>query len=98
MLKPKQGVSDDAAVMTGITNEMLEKNGRQISDILLQIRVLLGESALIGHHVTLAVAFLNRALQEMDQKPIENSCFDTLEMYEVLHKLQEGGKNLENVL
>lgn len=55
MLKPKQGVSDDAAVMTGITNEMLEKNGRQISDVLLQIRALLGESALIGHHVTLAL-------------------------------------------
>ena len=98
LLKPKQAVPASIVKLTGITNTMLEKEGKLLSEVLPQIRSLIGDSALVGHNVMFDIGFLNQVLQEQRQGRIENPSFDTMKMYASIYNPPGGRRKLADII
>ena len=98
LLKPKKTIPDSIVKLTGITNTLLEKEGKLLSEVLPQIQALIGNSVLVGHNVRFDIGFLNQALQEQNQKGIENPYIDTMKMYASLCSPKGGPRKLADII
>ena len=98
LLKPKKAVPDPIVKLTGITNALLEKEGKLLPEVLPQIRSLIGDSALVGHNVMFDIGFLNQALQEQNHGKLENQYFDTMKMYASIYNPPGGRRKLADII
>ena len=67
--------------LTGITKEMTTKMGKNLEDVLPQVREFIGEECLVGHNITFDLNFLNQAFQKQNENKIMNPSYDTMKMY-----------------
>ncbi|PPE05077.1 DNA polymerase III subunit alpha [Entomoplasma ellychniae] len=76
--KPKQPLKNFIKDLTKITDEMLEKEGKDIIEDYGQIHEIIKDSILVAHNANFDLGFLNNASIKAGFGPIQNTIFDTL--------------------
>lgn len=97
LLRTKKSVPRPIEKLTGITNDDLIHEGKELKDILPQVCAFIGENALVGHNIGFDMRFLNMSLQKFDMVKISNPQYDTMKMYSKLNN-SSGRKSLVDVV
>ncbi len=71
-------LSDKAAILTGITTEMLLENGIPIKDALNKFIEFIGSAVLVCHNAQFDIPFIQAACRKHGVQPPRNKCIDTL--------------------
>jgi DNA polymerase III alpha subunit (gram-positive type) len=66
--------------LTGITNAVLEKDGRDLSDVICEFSIFAGELPFVSHNITFDMSFLRKAYEKCSLSMPNNLCIDTLRM------------------
>lgn len=64
--------------LTGITNEMMLKEGKELEDVLQNFKTFLGNDIIIGHNVNFDINFLYDNMEEHLDTYLSNDYVDTL--------------------
>ncbi len=101
LIKPSGPISAEITSLTGITNDMLSKDGIEIDMALRQFIDFAGSSKLVGHNaIEFDMRFLDHQLKKYLKTIIANQVEDTLKMARVMlkkindHKLNTVAKAL----
>jgi CRISPR-associated protein Cas2 len=97
LIKPEQLISKQIEEMTGITNDLLEKQGGEIGGLLLEIKEFIGQNILIGHNVLFDKNFLNQAFLKDNYDVLDNQYRDTMKMYADIFKPNIQRKRLADI-
>ena len=97
LIKPEQLISKQIEEITGITNDLLKKDGREISEMLLEIKKFIGKDILLGHNVLLDINFLNQASLKYHYDVFDNQYCDTMKMCEDILNQDMTQKKLADV-
>ena len=71
-------LSEKAAILTGITEEMLLENGIPIKDALNKFIEFIGSTVLVCHNAQFDIPFIQAACRKNGKQPPPNKCIDTL--------------------
>ena len=66
--------------ITGISNKMIQENGRQLTQALYEFITFIGDFTLVAHNAPFDMKFLNAGLNKTELKLSGNKVVDTLEM------------------
>ncbi|MGN0692478.1 MAG: PolC-type DNA polymerase III [Oscillospiraceae bacterium] len=80
LIRPTEPVSGFITDLTGITNEELERNGRQPDMVLSEFSDFIGDSLLVGQNVNFDINFLYDGFVKHLGKPLTNDFADTLKL------------------
>ena len=81
LLKCENSIPEDIIKLTGITDEMLKTEGRDIKDVLKEFQEFCGGSSLLGHNIqAFDMRFLQMAFAENGLPAMMNKTLDTLIM------------------
>ncbi len=101
LIKPAAKISGEIEKLTGITNEMLEKDGIDIEKGLKMFLDFIGNSRLVGHNsIDFDLKFMEHQLKKTIKIALSNPVEDTLKMARVMlkkisdHKLSTVAKSL----
>ncbi len=97
LIKPENLVSKQIGELTGITNELLEKEGEKLSNVLPKIKNFIGKNSLLGHNVSFDINFLNQAYFHDGYEVLDNQYYDTMKMYGELLSSNKLRKKLSDV-
>ena len=64
--------------LTGITNEMMLKEGKELEDVLQSFKAFLGNDIIVGHNVNFDINFLYDNMEEHLDTYLSNDYVDTL--------------------
>lgn len=70
--------SEKAAILTGITAEMLLENGIPIKEALNKFMEFIGSAVLVCHNAQFDIPFIHAACRKNGIQPPRNKCIDTL--------------------
>lgn len=62
--------------LTGISDELIRLEGRDIEEVLKEVVTFIGEYIIVGYNVEFDIKFLNKALKECGNKIIKNKRVD----------------------
>lgn len=77
LVKPHNPLPQSITELTGITNEMVQKDGVTIAQALKMLINFIGDDTIICHNAAFDQGFLNIASQRTEQKHLDNKCHDT---------------------
>lgn len=80
LIRPSEPVSQFITGLTGITNEELERNGRQPEIVLAEFSEFIGDSLLVGQNVNFDINFLYDGMMKHLGQPLTNHFADTLRL------------------
>ena len=83
--------------LTGITDVMLAAEGRELKDVLDDVRRFIGSSVIVGHNITFDISFLNCAYKKCGDEELRNNCYDTLKIYAKILQGHKAGKKLGDI-
>jgi CRISPR-associated endoribonuclease Cas2 subtype I-E len=70
--------------LTGITNEMIDDQGKQLTEVLEDFLTFIGHDTLVGHNIAFDIKFINAALKRANRPPIANNTKCTYELSKLL--------------
>lgn len=79
-VKPACSIPKNIIELTGITQEMVEKDGKSLHEAVLAFLDFLGDSVIVSHNVRFDRAFLDAACIKLGIEKIKNKGKDTLGM------------------
>jgi CRISPR-associated protein Cas2 len=97
LIKPQHPVSNFIEKLTGITNESLKKDGKEIGKVLNSVKEFIDGNTLVGHNINFDIGFLNHAFITYGYNKIDNECYDTMKMYSNFLNGKKASKKLANV-
>ena len=97
LIKPNIPISSTIINLTGITNEILEKDSVSITEALSETKKFLGEATICGYNIGFDIGFLNVAFRKINLSDINNKCIDTMEIYTQVRKGRKVSKRLKDV-
>lgn len=80
LVKPKKAVPKKIAEITGITQAMVESEGRPIDEVLEEFRSFVGELRLVTFNAEFDMAFLQAAAARSGKRPFGNQVSCALKM------------------
>lgn len=80
LIKPKKSISKSIEDLTGITNEMLNLEGKELSEVLSEFLEFAGDLPAISHNADFDYGFLRSACQNSSLPLFSNRCVDTLSL------------------
>ncbi|MGN1415844.1 MAG: PolC-type DNA polymerase III [Oscillospiraceae bacterium] len=80
LIRPTEPISDFITGLTGITNEELERNGRQPDIVLSEFSEFIGDALLVGQNVNFDINFLYDGILKHCGQPLRNDFADTLRL------------------
>lgn len=86
LIKIEGEVPQNITNLTGITNEMLELNGRDIESVLREVDEFIGNNVIVGHNVHFDINFLYDYYEHYLEKSLSNDFVDTLRIAKALVK------------
>ncbi|MGA2141092.1 MAG: single-stranded-DNA-specific exonuclease RecJ [Brevinematales bacterium] len=87
LIKPSSNISAEITALTGITNEMLEKDGKPVAEVLEKFVRFIEGCRLVGHNsIEFDLKFIERELKKYLKICIGNPVEDTLKMSRVMIK------------
>ena len=66
--------------LTGITNESISKEGRDLNEVISAFRKFAGDLPIVSHNIGFDIGFLRKAYEKCGYSIPTNSCIDTLRM------------------
>lgn len=85
IIKPEQYLTKESILIHGLTPQELE-SGVDIEKALIELENFIGDDILVGHCVSIDIAFLNRDIKKLSRKTLKNPLVDTWLLYENLKK------------
>lgn len=86
LIKIEGEVPQNITNLTGITNEMLALNGRDIESVLREVDEFIGNNVILGHNVHFDINFLYDYYERYLGKSLSNDFVDTLRLAKALVK------------
>lgn len=77
-VRPKNAITSVIEQITGITNDILQKEGVQISDAMQRFITFLGNHPVVSHNMDFDYSFLHKACVDCNLPPPKNRRIDTL--------------------
>lgn len=78
LVKTKSKIPPSVAALTGISDEMLEREGREMGEILPEFLVFAGDLPVVSHNADFDYGFLRSACERCGLPLFSNQCVDTL--------------------
>ena len=66
--------------LTGITNEMVENEGKELGDVLQEFKEFLGDDIIVGHNVNFDINYIYDSLEDNLGEYLSNDFVDTLRL------------------
>lgn len=97
LIKPKNRIGSFTTRLTGITNEMLNKEGKDILYVLKNFKNFLSDDIIVGHNVNFDINFIYDSMYKNMNEYLTNDFVDTLRISrKVLPKLRN--HKLDNLI
>jgi CRISPR-associated protein Cas2 len=80
LIKIDSKVPSSIEALTGITNELLNKEGRDLSEVMSEFIAFVGKLPVISHNANFDYNFIREACQRSDLPLFSNRCIDTLSL------------------
>lgn len=103
LIKPNQKISKFITKLTGITQEQLNTEGRELADFLPELRNFIGDLRIVTYNSKFDMAFLNKAYRKIGHDKLTNpvSCalkmmrkaYPDLDSYKLVDIAERGGFN-----
>ena len=71
-------VTNTVKDMTGITEELLQSQGRNLKEVLQEFIQFIGDDVLLGYHIQFDLEFIEEAVEELRIPPVRNKSVDIL--------------------
>ena len=78
LIKTKEDIGYFTTKLTGITNQMVLKDGKELVDVLQNFKDFLGKDIIVGHNVNFDINFIYDSLKENLDEYLTNDFVDTL--------------------
>lgn len=83
--------------LTGITNEMVKNEGKELVDALQEFKEFLGDDIIVGHNVNFDINYIYDSMEENLGEYLSNDFVDTLRLSRRLLPMMEHHK-LDNLI
>jgi len=80
LVKPKVNIPRKIADLTGITQEMLDRDGQVLADALAAFAAFVGDAGLVSFNASFNMEFLNAATTRCNMRPLNNPVSCALKM------------------
>lgn len=80
LIKPTRPVDPESRKIHGISDEMLEKEGKLARDIFPAFVEFAGQNVLVGHNIQFDLGFINFHLAKLGLDTLKNATMDTLDI------------------
>lgn len=80
LIKPECALPKVISDLTGITQEMLDEDGRALPEAMNEFLDFIGTSPMVGHNIAFDRAFLNAACEKLEKGRVKNVGKDTLQL------------------
>lgn len=80
LIHPHQTISSYITSINHITNEMVEREGIELEEALIQLYDFIEEDILIGHNLSFDMGFICQKSDECLGLSFDNQCIDTLSL------------------
>ena len=78
LIKTNEEIGYFTTNLTGITNEMMLKEGKELEEVLQSFKAFLGNDIIVGHNVNFDINFLYDNMEEHIDTYLSNDYVDTL--------------------
>jgi len=81
LVKPSKPMSAEAAsfhAKNGLTEELLNKEGRPVEEVIPELVDFIGQAGIIAHNAEFDIGFINVHLAKLGLPPLKNQVIDTL--------------------
>lgn len=78
LVKISKKIPPSIESLTGITNQLIDKNGRELSEVLPEFLEFASDLLVVSHNVEFDYGFLRAACKRFDLLLFSNQCIDTL--------------------
>jgi len=78
LIKPKTKILQSIATLTGLSDEILQKEGRELAEVLAEFLVFTGGLPVVSHNADFDYGFLRAACESCGLPLFSNQCVDTL--------------------
>ena len=85
-VKINGSVPSNITDITGISNKMIQENGRQLEEVLCEFISFIENFTLVAHNISFDMKFLNAGINKVGLKLNNDKVVDTLEMAKRLFK------------
>lgn len=82
LVRPRKDLPKESTLIHRITPQQVRDRPR-LRHVLPEFLEFVGDSLIVGHHVGLDMAFLNRAMGDVYGLGLDNPCLDTLRMAQI---------------
>ena len=97
LIKTKNSIGYFTTKLTGITNEMIQKQGKDLICVLNSFKNFLNDDIIVGHNVNFDINFIYDAMKDNIKEYLTNDFVDTLRISrKVLPKLRH--HKLDNLI
>lgn len=80
LVKSSKPIPPEATKIHGITQADIDKDGKDVSDVVPELVAFLGDAVVIGHNVMFDVGFINEHLKRLGKPALTNQTIDTVEI------------------
>lgn len=80
LVQSNKSIPTSVQSLTGITNKMLDDEGRALSEVLLEFLDLVGDLPIVSHNINFDYGFLRLACQNLGLPLLSNKGIDTLSL------------------
>ncbi len=83
LVKPTRPLPSDVVAFhakNGITQELLDNEGRPASEVVPELVKFLGSSIIIAHNAPFDIGFINAHLERLGQPKLQNQTLDTIDI------------------
>ena len=83
LVKPAHPLPADVVnfhAKNGITQELLDREGKQPDDVIPELVTFIGHHFIVGHNIQFDLSFINEHLKRLGREPLQNQTIDTVEI------------------
>jgi len=92
LVKPKGNIPPSIEALTGLSNIMLEREGKNLAEVLPEFLAFTADLPVVSHNADFDFGFLRSACKRCDLPLFSNRCVDTLAL---ARRLVDGVKNFK---
>lgn len=98
LVKPKHPIPRFIEKMTGISDNLLNKEGKNLEEIMSSVLEFIGQHTLVGYNIMFDIKFINKALERAGHEKLNNITYDVMAMYADYYGKKDKRKSLEVVV
>lgn len=95
LLRPKKPIPRFIEKMTGISDDMLIREGKKMEEVMTSFLEFIGTHPLVGYNIMFDVKFINKALEKAGFEKLINATYDVMAMYANYSGKKDKRKSLE---